>query len=103
MTGQRVDVRLRQGMEHPRRAEQRSQRVEAEECGEQAADRGALRNLAGHVRGHVLGGGPARSAPDSDADSPTIIAEKKVPMDRAEPELKKVPRMPDAASTTRHR
>jgi hypothetical protein len=44
-----------------------------------------------------LAAGLALSAPDSDADSPTIIKEKKVPIDRVEPELKKVPRMPDAA------
>src|SRR5262249_17231245 len=31
------------------------------------------------------------------AASPTIIREKKIPIDRAEPELKNVPRMPAAA------
>ena len=89
-----VDPRLLQRMNG---LEQLGDRVVTEERGEQASDRRQVRHLLGDVAETPCSCRPLLSAPGSVLASPTIISEKKIPIDSDEPALKNVARTPEAA------
>jgi hypothetical protein len=82
--------------EGARGAEQPLDRVVAEEGGEEAGNGRQLCDLAGDVRPTPCSRSPLDSAAGSEWARPTIISEKKMPIDSDVPELKNVPCIPDA-------
>ena len=97
LAGQRGGVRLRQLRQDPGRAEQRLDRVVAEERGEQAADRRRSRDLCATAAGTPWAVSPLVSALGSERTGPAIISEKKMPIESELPAFRNVPAMPDAA------
>ena len=82
--------------QHPGRREQGADRVVTEQGGEQRADRGQVGDLRGDRGRHAVGRQAGEWRAGRLAASPTIISEKKIPIDSDMPEFWKVDRMPEA-------
>ena len=83
------------------RPEQRAERVEAEERGEQVADRGQMGEPCGGGVGDAVGGQAVSMAWGTWLVRPMIMSEKKIAIEIGMPAFWKVARMPEATPRSR--
>ena len=99
--GEHRDIVPRQRGQHSGVGQQVPYRVEAEQRGEHRAHRRQVADLRGHRPRTPWARSPALSALGRVAARPTIISEKKIPIDRDMPKFWNVERMPEATPRSR--